>query len=111
MVFRETLDKDRSIFIYRVIRLPIELKPFIPILGTGLRLLLGSWEFSPVASRPRKNARVPLTAEDVAHLEFLMQRAKKSAAAVIAAALQHARHSHVRPAIPRPAPVPEQLID
>ena len=61
MVFRETLDKDRSIFIYRVIRLPIELKPFIPILGTGLRLLLGSWEFSPVANRPRKNARVPLT--------------------------------------------------
>jgi hypothetical protein len=100
MITSEIQEKLAANFIYRVVRLPLELKPYIPVVGTGLRMLLSSWEF-PITERvTARNMRVSLSSEDAANLAFLMQRGRRSAAAVICAALLHAQQSHVRPRVP-----------
>ena len=89
--------KDRTHFINRTYRIPPELKPYIPIVGVGLSLLLSSWEFPKASREDAKNTKVPLTAEEVEQLGYLARHARMSATEVIAAALLRARASNVRP--------------
>jgi hypothetical protein len=95
----KTSDKTRPNFIYRIVRISPVLKPFLPIIGTGLRLLLSSWEFPVAQPIGARNTRVPLTIEELNNINYIMGHARKSATAVIAAALYHAQHSHVRPPV------------
>jgi hypothetical protein len=95
----QIITKSTSNFIYRIVRLPPELKPYIPIIGTGLRLLISSWQFPSARPRGVRNTRVPLTLEDIESINFLLHQTKKSAAEIISAALRRAEQSKVRPPI------------
>lgn len=81
----------------RFFRLADCLKPYLPILGTGLDLLLSSWEFPEFLPGPKKLTRVWLTATMEEQIAYLAKHAGMSATAVVAAALCRAQHSKIRP--------------
>lgn len=78
-------------------RLAEDLIEYLPILSTGLNLLSASWAFptSPRGKRVRVRAR--LDDSMGAQLDYLAEHSKKSKAAVITAALLHAKNSNRRP--------------
>jgi hypothetical protein len=79
------------------VRLSPELKPYIPIIGTGLRLLISTWQFPKTRQLGVVNTRVRLSVDDIDLINFLLQKTKKSAAEIISAALHRAQHSYIRP--------------
>src|SRR5207245_1067016 len=87
--------------LYRVVRISPEFKPYIPIIGAGLRILLGAWQFPRLRRDGVRNTRVRLTLDDVEAIKFLVQKTNKSTAEIISAALYRAQQSHVRP-LPEP---------
>src|SRR6266571_2400651 len=89
--------RERTDFIYRVYRIAPELKPYIPIIGVGLTLLLSTWEFPQAPREDAKNTKVRLSPEELGQLGYLVRHSRKSATEVVAAALLRARASNVRP--------------
>ena len=89
--------RDGVHFIYRTYRIAPELKPYIPIIGVGFTLLLSTWEFPPASREDAKNTKVPLSAQDVDQLGYLVRYSRKSATEVVSAALLRAKASNVRP--------------
>jgi hypothetical protein len=81
----------------RFFRVPVDLKPYVPILGTGLGLLLSSWEFPEVPAAGVKLTRVWLTPAMEAQIDYLAKNSRNSATRIVVAALTRARHSKVRP--------------
>ena len=86
----------------RFFRLPTNLKPFVPILSTGLDLLLASWEFPQPTPLDVKLTRVWLTPTMEEQINYLAKHSRRSATAVVAAALCRAENSKVR--LRRPVP-------
>ena len=89
--------RERAHIIHRVYRIAPELKPYIPIIGVGLTLLLSTWEFPQASREDAKNTKVPLSVEDVDQLDYLARHSRKSATEVVSAALIRAKASNVRP--------------
>ena len=89
--------RERAHIIHRVYRIAPELKPYIPIIGVGLTLLLSTWEFPQVLRENAKNTKVPLSPEELGQLSYLAGHSGKSATEVISAALIRAKASNVRP--------------
>jgi hypothetical protein len=82
---------------YTVVRLQPLLKPYIPIIGTGLRILLSTWVFPDVQRDGARNTRVTLDNYDRDQLNYVLRHAGRSATEVISAALVYAQRSNVRP--------------
>jgi len=89
--------RERAHIIHRVYRIAPELKPYIPIIGVGLTLLLSTWEFPQAPREDAKNTKVRLSPEELGQLGYLVRHSRKSATEVVAAALLRARASNVRP--------------
>lgn len=73
------------------------LSEYLPLLSTGLNLLLASWEFPAVPDTTRVRVRVRIDEAMGAQLDYIAVHSKKSKAAVITAALIHAQNSNRRP--------------
>jgi hypothetical protein len=86
----------------RFFRLPANLKQFVPILSTGLDLILASWEFPQPTPFNVKLTRVWLTPTMEEQINYLAKHSRRSATAVVAAALCRAKNSKVRPQRPVP---------
>jgi len=80
----------------RVIRIDDSLKPYIPVVGVGITLLLDSWIFPEIPRNSVKNTRVLLNRVEREALDYLVQHSGKSATEVISAALVRAKNSKVR---------------
>jgi hypothetical protein len=80
----------------RVIRIDDSLKPYVPVVGIGITLLLDSWIFPEIPRNSVKNTRVLLNRVEREALDYLVQHSGKSATEVISAALVRAKNSKVR---------------
>ena len=80
----------------RIIRVDETLKPYIPLVGVGITLLLDTWVFPEIPRNSVKNTRVLLNRVDREALDYLVQHSGKSATEVISAALVRAKNSKVR---------------
>ena len=78
-------------------RLPPELVEYLPLLSTGLHLLISTWEFPPEPPGERRKVKVRLDEKMADQVEYLAKHAGKSRAAVITAALIRAKYSNRRP--------------
>jgi hypothetical protein len=78
-------------------RINERLSEYLPILSTGLNLLSACWEFPAEPDTKRVRVRVRLDDTMGAQLDYITEHSKKSKAAVITAALIHAKNSNRRP--------------
>lgn len=70
---------------------------YLPLLSTGLNLLSASWEFPAEPDTTRVRVRVRIDEAMGAQLDYIAEHSKKSKAAVLTAALIHAKNSNRRP--------------
>lgn len=78
-------------------RVAEDLIEYLPILTTGLNLLSASWAFPEAPRGKRVRVRASLNDAMGAQLDHIAAHSKKSKAAVITAALIHAKNSNRRP--------------
>lgn len=78
-------------------RVAEDLIEYLPILSTGLNLLSASWTFPTAPRGKRVRVLARLDHSTGAQLDHLAEHSKKSKAAVITAALIHAKNSNRRP--------------
>ena len=87
---------SNSEVVCRIIRIDDSLKPYVPLVGIGITLLLDSWIFPEIPRNSVKNTRVLLKRVEREALDYLVQHSGKSATEVISAALVRAKNSKVR---------------
>lgn len=78
-------------------RVNVGLSEYLPLLSTGLNLLSASWKFPAEPDTSRVRVRVRIDEGMGAQLDYIVEHSKKSKAAVITAALIHAKNSNRRP--------------
>ena len=89
-------DRDTAV-VYIFARVRPELKPYVPVMGVGITLLLNSWDFPVFQREGAVNTRIALSEADRASLAYLVEHSGKTSAEVISAALALARSSKVKP--------------
>jgi hypothetical protein len=85
------------------VRIPPELREYLPILSTGLNILKATWKFPETPPGKTRKYELRIDDECAADITYFVGHTKKSRAAIIIAALIYAKDSKRRPPAPAEA--------